>query len=222
MSVYTREVEFAAMSAVKTVVTLPMPMRGTLSRLFVKQTSGTLAGYSFKIFNRRGASAVAIDLNVSAGGALTSIGDNGSGKCRFVVTAADAVGLRVGDTVEVKGNTVSGYNVKTHVVTAIVSTTQFDTNQAYSSAGTGGYWQTAPAVYPTPADPDANLVVDLTTVAGSAATSATKPDVDYENRDNQNSTARRRAQALYLEIEPAGTLSKNFIVSYSVMPALVY
>ncbi len=219
MSAYTREVAFTATSGIKTLVALPAHMRGALGRLYVKQTSGVLAGYKIKLFDRSGASAVGTDLFCS-GGVLTGIADNGSGKCRFTVDSADMLSLRVGNVVEVKGSDVSGYNILTHVVTAIVSTTTFDTDQSYTSAGTGGYWQTAPAVFPT-VDPDVHQVIDEVTVAGSASTySHAYQDLMYQNRDNQSSTARRMTAALYLEILPSGTGDKDFMASCTTQDRL--
>lgn len=219
MSIYTKEVSFAAVSGVKTLVTLPCHMRGALGRLLIKQTSGNLDGYKFNLFDRRGASAVGTDL-FCYGGALTSITNNGSGKCRFTVTAANLVGVKIGDVIEVKGSDVSGYNVLTHVVTALVSATTFDTDQSYSSAGSGGYWQTAPQVFVT-VDPAVHKVIDEVTVAGSASTySQAYTDRMYQNRDNQSLTARRMTSALYLEIEPSTTGTKNFVISYTTQDRL--
>ncbi len=219
MSIYTKEVSFTAVSGAKTLVTLPCHMRGELGRLLIKQVSGNLDGYKFNLFDRRGASSVGTDL-FCRGGALTSITDNGSGKCRLTVTAADLVGVKIGDTVEVKGSNVGGYNVLTHVVTALVSATTFDTDQSHTSDGTGGYWQVAPQVFAT-VEPDVHKVIDEVTVAGSASTySQAYTNRMYQNRDNQSTTARRMTSALYLEIEPSSTGTKSFVISYTTQDRL--
>lgn len=69
-----------------------------------------------------------------SGGAVSSIADNGSGKCR--ITTALSHYARPEDTILVAGSSVSGYNVG-HTITNIISTTSFDTNVTYSSSPTG-------------------------------------------------------------------------------------
>lgn len=232
MSIYSREISFSAATGVHTCVVLPCHMRAALGHMMIKQIGGDEDGFVFAVYDRKGACPSAIDLYV-IGGAITSVTDNGSGKCRFTVTADDMVDLRVGDTVEVKRveyttgedsysyDPIAAYNVLDHVVTAIHSTTEFDTDQDYPGVdGEGGMWQTAPEVFPT-VDPDVHLVVndangDPITVAGAKWTSEFQ-DLLYQNRDNQSTTARRMASALYLDIRPLGTGSeeKDFVISYT-------
>lgn len=215
MATYSNEVEFEAVAGVATAVELPAPMRGELDRLIVKEI-GADDGFDFTVFNRKGACANASDLHTK-NGEVSSIADNGSGDCRITTSAAH--GLKPGDKIEVKGNSVASHNV-THTVAAVISTTVVDTDIVYGGANTGGRWQTEPEVYPT-RDPDMYALFGSQTVAPSAG-GYKNFDIDqfYENRDNQSVTARRRAQALWLEITPGGAGTKLFQVSYTVDPAV--
>ena len=194
---YSRIVEFSGTASTKTCVELPACPRGLLEKLVITQLTGTAAGGDFNVYDRKGACANANDLNVSLSGGVTSVG-NSSGQAQITTDAAH--GLKVGDTIEVKGNTVSAYNV-THTVTVVVSETEVDTDIAYTSGGTGGLWQTSP--YMPTRNPASHVVFSGTVSSGSFANH--NIDRGYENRDNQSETMRARYQALWLEYEPDQT-----------------
>ena len=132
---YSRIVEFSGTASTKTCVELPACPRGMLEKLVITQLTGTSAGGDFNVYDRKGACANANDLNVSLSGGVTSVA-NSSGQAR-ITTDADH-GLKVGDTIEVKGNTVSAYNV-THTVTVVVSATEVDTDDAPAPSTDTGY-----------------------------------------------------------------------------------
>lgn len=50
---YTRQLQFDSSDEMKVCVELPAPPRGILTRLIVKQTAGTLGGFSFDVYDRR-------------------------------------------------------------------------------------------------------------------------------------------------------------------------
>ena len=210
---YSRIVEFSATTPTKTCVELPACPRGMLERLVITQLTGTSAGGDFKVYDRKGACANANDLNVSLSGGVTSVADS-SGQAR-ITTDADH-GLKVGDTIEVKGNTVSAYNV-THTVTVVVSATEVDTDIAYTSGGTGGLWQTSP--YLETRNPASHVVFNGTVASGSFADY--NIDRGYENRDNQSETMRARYQALWLEFEPDQTGTFEVAVTTEASSAML-
>lgn len=55
---YTREDTFETVAGQENCIALEVPFRGFLQRLVVKQTSGTLSGYSFDLYDRRDACAI--------------------------------------------------------------------------------------------------------------------------------------------------------------------
>ena len=225
MSFYSQEFEFDAVSGVATCIPLPTHMRGALGRVYIKELGSTHNGWTANVYSRKGACVNAVDANVP-GGAIATITDDGNGKCLFTVTAYDAMGLALGDTVYVKGSNRSGYNVRTHVVTAIgdpsdpqdFSESQtFTTDQNYSADGTGGWWQKKPFT-PLLSDSAAYAVVPtakLGVSAGQTEVEVLYDDHMYQNRDNQSETARRMTSSLYLEITPGGSGTKTYIISYT-------
>lgn len=214
MATYSRTIEFTAESGVAKCVELPAPSRGTLDRLLIKQVSGTDAGFTYTLYDRKGACTNASDLH-TLNGLVSGIADNG-GKCRITTDAAH--GLQVGDTIEVKNNSVSGHNV-THTVTAVPDEDVVDTDVNYGGANSGGRWQTTPEVYATN-DSVMHEVMALVTVNGGGGGVSRNFAIEryYENQDNQSVTARRRATMLYLQITPTGTGNKDFQVAYTINP----
>ncbi len=194
---YSRVVEFEATGSVPTCVELPTCPRGLLRRFVIKQVSGTSANGAFTLYDRKGACSQASDLNVTESGEVTSVSDS-SGAAQLTLSSASD--LKVGDTIEVKGNSVSGYNT-THTITSVVSSTVFVTDIPYTSGGTGGLYQTVPfmATY----DPATHVV--FTDSVSSGAFSQYDIYLAFENRDNQSETKRTRHQALWLEFTPSAS-----------------
>jgi hypothetical protein len=206
---YSRTVQFSAAGGSTVCVELPMPPRGTIDRIIITQTSGTAVNAPFKIYDRKGASSVANDINVTNSGSITSI-TTSSGSC-LVETALDH-GLIPGDTFEIKGATVTAYNT-THTVVSVTSDTEVVTDISYSSdEGAGALWQTTPFI-PTVA-PVTHLVVSDTKESTGDYTSfgLARP---YENRDNQSPVLRSRYWALWLEITPASSGAKTWEIGYT-------
>lgn len=206
---YSRTVQFSAAGGSTVCVELPLPPRGTLDRIVITQTSGTAVDAPFKIYDRKGASTVANDLNVDNSGSIVSI-TTSSGSC-LVETSAEH-NLIPGDTFEIKGSSVTAYNT-THTVVSVTSDTEIVTDISYSSdEGSGALWQTSPFI-PTVA-PVTHLVVTATKSGASDYTSfgLARP---YENRDNQTEVLRARYWALWLEITPAGSGAKTFEIGYT-------
>lgn len=197
---YSRIVEFSGTASTKTCVELPACPRGLLEKLVITQLTGTSAGGDFNVYDRKGACANANDLNVALSGGVTSVADSTDNPGQALITTDADHGLKVGDTIEVKGNTVSAYNV-THTVTVVPSATQVETDIAYTSGGTGGLWQTSP--YMATRNPASHVVFSGTVSSGSFSNH--NIDRGYENRDNQSETMRARYQALWLEYEPDQT-----------------
>lgn len=214
MAAHTQSQRFTAVGGVATCIPLQTPMRGMLSRLAIKQASGASEDFAFKVYDRKGACINAVDLN-TLGGQLTSVTNTGG---KATLTTAAAHGLKVGDVVEVKGNAQSGYNIS-HTVTSVTSSTVVVTNVNYGSTGAGGWWQLAPDM-PTLL-PEISLVYSVANVDAGLAHVNLDINIDYENRDNQSSTSRRRTSALYLEITPEGTGDKEFDISHTVMAYIV-
>ena len=194
---YTRVVEFSGTSGTKTCIELPACPRGMLEKLVITQLTGTSAGGDFSVFDRKGACENANDLNVAQSGGVTSIADSTDTPGQARITTDADHGLKPGDTLEIKGNSVSAYNV-THTVSAVISDTEVDTDISYTSGGTGGYWQTTPFL--ATRNPASHVVFSGTVASGTF--SNYNIDRGYENRDNQSEAMRARYQALWLEFEP--------------------
>ena len=191
---YSRVVEFSGTSGTATCVELPAAPRGVLDRLIITQLSGTSAGGTVSVFDRKGACANANDLNVEESGEVTSIADSGGSAS---ITFDAAHNLKVGDEIEIKGSSVSAYNT-THTVTSVTSDTVAVTDVAFTSGATGGFWQTLPFL-PT-LNPVSHLVYSGSVSSGSLQ--AFDIDRGYENRDNQDEFRRARYSALWLEYTP--------------------
>jgi len=74
---YSRVVETTATGGVSNCIALPMPARGTLDRLIVKQTdSGSKYDFDYTVYNRKGACPTGNDLHVNAG-TVTAVVGNG-------------------------------------------------------------------------------------------------------------------------------------------------
>lgn len=74
---------------------------------------------------------------IGAVGTVTSITNDGGGNTR--VTTGSAHNLVIGAKITVAGSDVGAYNTE-HTVTSVPSTTTVDTNETYTSNGTGGTW----------------------------------------------------------------------------------
>lgn len=211
MAVYSKEYTFDVTGGLTTNLVLPAPMRGSLDRLIVSQVGGTAVDFDFSLFNRRGASVVDNDLNTLSGKVTTVA--NSSSKC--LVTTDAAHNLKVGDQVAIKSTDQTAYNVL-HTVTVIPTSTTFVSNINYGSAGTGGYWQQL--TDPPLGSPDAYRILPHTLVSSGSNYAGYGLSREYENRDVQTVTARRRASALYLELSTAGSLAKRFEIAITVVP----
>lgn len=192
---YSRIVEFEGTASTPVCVELPTVPRGLLRRFVIKQASGTSASGAFTLYDRKGACVKATDLNVTESGTVTSVA-NSSGSAQ--ITFAAATNLKVGDVIEIKGNSVSAYNVQ-HTIVSKTSATVFVSDVSYTSNGSGGLWQTTPFM-PT-YDPAMHAVYGNSVTSG--AFSAYDLYISFENRDNQSPTMRTRYQALWLEFTPS-------------------
>ncbi len=218
MGIYSRDVVAESVPAGEPFcIVLPAPMRGALDRLIVKQTTGDDDGYSFNLYDRKGACVGASDLHTT-NGEVTAITEGGGTKA---LIEAEAHELTLGATIEVKGSDVTSYNT-THTVIEIVSEDTVLTDIDYTADGSGGRWQTTPEVYAT-RNPVIHVLLGPISVAGGGSGLYQNFNVgqSYENRDNQNLTARRRASALYLEITTVDVGDKNFEIAYTVDPNIV-
>lgn len=215
MSTYSKELVCEAVGGKVHSFALPAPTAGLIDRLIIQQSSGADDGYSYTLFDRRGACADLGDLHVQ-GGEVISV-TNAGGQARVLCGAAH--NLQVGDTIEIKGSDQAAYNV-THTVLTVVNATAVITSVNYTADGAGGLWQTSPLL-PT-VNPAAHAVLGPTTVAGGAGGLSAVHAVQrcYANRDNQDATSRRRATSLYLSLTPGGAGPKNFTVSYTIAPDL--
>lgn len=206
---YSQTVPFSAVGGVTACIELPMPTRGALSRLIITQRSGVAVTAAFTLYDRKGACSVATDLNVAGSGTVVAVVTSGG---FAAITTSASHGLKVGDTIEVKGSLVAAYNV-THTVTSVPSTTQVVTNIAFTStAGAGGYWQTSPF---NPTMSPVTYMVLTDTKTDTADYISLVLDRPYENRDNQSITLRSRYAALWLSFLPAGTGAKTWEVAYT-------
>ena len=203
---YSRVVEATVDGGASNCIELPVPPRGVLERVIIKQTSGTDVDFDFVVYNRKGACPTGIDLHVN-GGAVTAVANNG-GDAQLTLTTTQTYpygyDLAVGDKIYVKGTNVAAYNV-VHTVASVDSTTQVTTDITYSSGiTTDGVWQDSePQVY-NRNDPAMHIVNASTT--GTAGNASANFDIErtYENADNQDVTARRLATSLWVDLQPAG------------------
>jgi hypothetical protein len=216
---YSRVVEASVTGGVPNCIELPMPPRGILDRFIVKQTdSGTPVDFDFIVYNRKGACPTGNDLHVNAGTVTAVVTNGGQAQLTITVTQVYPYGykLKVGDVIYVKGTNVSAYNV-VHTIQSVESDTEVTTDISYSSAiTTDGLWQdSVPGVFPR-RDPTMHLVNASTT--GTAGNASANFDMNrvYENDDNQDTTKRTQATALWLDLIPGGSGSQTFEVAYTV------
>lgn len=194
---YSRIVEFDATANVATCVELPTVPRGLIRRLVLKEVTSTSAAGDFYLLDRKGACTNATDINVEQSGAVNGVANEG-GSAKITFSASTE--LKVGDQIDIKNNSVPAYNTR-HTIVSVVSPTVVVTDISYTSAGTGGLWQTKP--FMDLMNPAMHRVYAGSVVSGSFA------DYDlyigFENADNQSETLRMRNQALWLEF----TADKN-------------
>jgi len=219
---YSRVVEASSITGgVSNCIELPIPARGTLDRLILKQTAGTGVDFDYTVYNRKGACPTGNDLHVNAG--TVTLIDNNSGATQLTITHDQfepyGYKLEVGDQLYVKGTSRDWYNI-VHTITSVdnaggtlITTSGVD----YSLGGTGGYWQdNEPQVFPRH-DPTMHLVTTENT--GTAGNASAHFDMNrvYENDDNQDVTKRTQATALWLDLQPAGSASDlEFEIAYTV------
>ena len=171
---YSRSVQFETTDAV-TCVRVPVPPRGRLSRFVLEQIGGDKVTAKARLYDRRGASSVANDINVRLDGAVATIETHTDG---CLVTFTDDHGLLPTDQFELKGNSVDAYNVR-HTVVAVVDATSVVSDATYTADGSGGLWQTLPFL-PT-RSPSSHLLLQDDVYPGSPVI---RLDLDrpYENR----------------------------------------
>lgn len=209
---YSRSMTFST-GADTVCARVPCPFRGRLTRLTLTQTSGTAAAGTLRLYDRRGASSVATDLNVRVSGVVDEVVTHVDG-CKVVFT--DTHGLYVGESFEVKGCDVGQYNT-THTVLAVVNDTSIVSDIAYTADGSGGLWQLQPFLR-TQA-PVTHLVLQEEVYAGSPLYRL-EMDRRYENRDNQNETTRLAYDALWLEFTPQAEASNaTWELGFTIEPA---
>lgn len=216
---YSRVVEASVTGGVSNCIELPVPPRGILDRLVVKQTdSGTPVDFDFIVYNRKGACPAGNDLHVNAGTVTAVVTNGGQAKLTITVDQVYPYGykLKVDDVIYVKGTNVAAYNV-VHTITEVNSDTEVTTDISYTSAiTTDGLWQdNVPQVF-VRHDPTMHLVAASTT--GTAGNASANFDMNrtYENDDNQDFTKRTQAQALWLDLVPAGSGAQTFEVAVTV------
>jgi hypothetical protein len=213
---YTRELLVDAVGGTPVVAVLPAPTRGNLERLIIKQVEGAAAAANFTVYNRRGACATEYDLHVKGGGISASA--NNGGQAQFTTDAAH--NLLPGDLVYIKGTGEATYDALYHTVDTVESSTVFTTTTAHASVVSAGIWQTPPLdEYPI-LDPVMHKIYEGSVTSGTAF-EGFDLDRDYENRDNQDLTARRRGQALYLYLDPAGSGAQKWSVAISTISDIV-
>lgn len=210
---YSRSISFSTESGDPVGIRVPVPFRGTLTRLVLQRTSSTGVAASFKLYDRRGACANLVDLNVANSGTVTSVG-NSSGQAS--VTFGSAHGLWSGDRFEIKGSSVAAYN-RLHVVQTVGSPTVVVTDVAYTSAGSGGLWQTEPAV-PT-VHPAMHLILSDSIASDATVKDLLNLNVEYENRDNYNPVTRLASDSLWLEFDPGAADAATWELAFTVHPA---
>ena len=214
---YSRVVEASVTGGVSNCIEIPVPPRGVLERIIVKQTAGTDVDFDFVVYNRKGACPSAIDLHVNGGAVTAVVTNGGSSQLTITTTQTYPYGheLVVGDKLYVKGTNVASYNV-VHTIVSVESATLVTTDITYSSAiTTAGVWQdSVPQVYKRN-DPTMHIVNESTTGIAGNASAIFDLERTYENADNQDITARRLATSLWVDLQPAGSGSKTFEVAYT-------
>ena len=229
---YSRVVKASSITGgVSNCIELPMPARGMLDRLILKQTDGTDVDFDYTVYNRKGACPTGNDLHVNAG-TIASVASN-SGDAQFTITHDQfepyGYRLQVGDKLWIKGLS-SAYNSAAngntpHTILSVdnAAGTLISTNFSYAGASTDGYWQdNDPKVFPIH-DPTMHLVMSGNT--GTAGNASANFDMNrvYENDDNQDVTKRTQATALWLDLQPAGVATGlKFEVAYTVNVEFIF
>ena len=217
---YSRVVETTTTCGVSNCIDLPMPPRGTLDRLILKQTTGTDVDFDYTVYNRKGACPTGNDLHVNAGTITSIINSGGNAQLSLVHSQFEPYGykLEVGDTIWVKGTNPSTYSGMAHTIASVDNAdgTLVTTDISYTGAATGGYWQdNEPQVFPRH-DPTMHLVMAENTGTSGNASANFDMNRVYENDDNQDFIKRTQATSLWLDLQPAGSGSKTFEVAYTV------
>ena len=97
---------------------------------------------------------------------LTSVANNGSGKCRFTKSSH---GRSVGDVIFVAGSTTGNLD-RTHVITDVPTSNTFDTDVDYVASATAGEYTRLARVYNNPTGAVISMVGGDNTLAGTADT----------------------------------------------------
>jgi len=170
------------------VVAVPFPYETRIRKL-IASISGAGA-FNLTAYNRN---------FVSSAVTITSITDNGSGKCRIRINVEHY--LVVGDVVTVSGSSVGGYNVS-HTITAVDGANgYFDTSVAFSTVPvTPGSYVLAVATY-------AQVAYEVIPQQAASSGAVRLTDVDYHfvNRDRSSGANRNGPWYIYLKFSVAGT-----------------
>lgn len=102
---------------------------------------------------------------------LTSVADNGSSKCRFTKTSH---GLSVGDVLFISGSTDGNVDA-THTITAVPSSSTFDTDVAYVASATAGSYKQVARNFGTMTPGDYLIKLVGTKIAGTTDLTLTSP-----------------------------------------------
>jgi hypothetical protein len=220
---YSREYSFPILAGVASPVCLeiPVPIRGTLQRLIIKQLAGASIDFSGKFYDRRLACANAVDRNVNSGEVL-SLADNGG---TFRIELGAGHGFLPGQEIYVKGTGNAAVDGILHTISSVLSETVTVTT-AFSGATGTGLWQTKWLYIEdydnmTFYDSEAHLIHEFAAPGAGVTLKDQSIEADYANRDNQDLTARRPHSAIYLELTISTAADSTWLVSISAdLPAL--
>jgi len=220
---YSREYKFSVLAAENPAcLEIPLPYRGTLQRLIVKQLTGAATDYSGQLFDRKLACANGVDRN-TRNGTVTALANNGSGF--FRITLGVGHGLLPSNIIYIKGTGNVAVDGLLHTITGFTATT-VDVSTAFAGATGSGFWQTKwleVSSYDNFEfyDPEAHLIHEFAAPGAGVTLKEQGVEVDYQNRDNQDRTARRSHSAIYLELTMASPVDSDWLVSISAdLPAL--
>jgi len=204
MSIYTKTVDFSIAAGTVKCIELPTVPRGKIKRVVITQVSGTAIAATVRIYDRKGASVAANDIETADAGIITAYANSG-GSVQFTTEVAH--GLSPGDVIEIKNCPNAAFNVD-HTVVSITSSTQFVTDIAYGTPTAIGtpnpkvLYQTKPFL--TTQKPVTHLLYSASISSGTDL-AALDLDISFENRDNQSSVSRTRNSALWLDFTTAGS-----------------
>lgn len=208
---YSNEFQVAVVAGQHNCVPIPDLQPGAELRRLVVHDLTSDEGFTVDLFNRRGAVQGSIDPELKGG--LISTITSGAGS-KALVTFAAPHGITSETQLQIKD---SEHYDGTHDIgsvpsaTTVLLATNHSQNVAAPAFATG---QTLSTRYPL-YDRAAYQLIDPITVADENTTARQAMDLPLDSRDPRPAVPTRPPAGIYLDIQPAGSGAKQFLVAFT-------